>query len=205
EDRAPLDRAYADAMRELWKKYPDDPDVGALFAEALMDLRPWDQWTLSGEAQPGTDEIIATLEAVLKLNRDHPLANHLYIHALEPSPFPERADEAARRLPALQPGLGHNVHMASHIHIRRGHWEEAASTNLKAIEADRRYRVVFGSTGFFPWYAIHNRHMLAYVAMMSGQRELAMKHIRAMVAEVPAAFLKENAMVAEGFMAMPLE
>src|SRR5678816_2634276 len=83
EDRSGLDRAYADAMREVWKKYPNDPDVGALFAEAMMNLRPWDQWTPDGKAQPGTDEILATLDAVLKLNANHPLANHLYIHAVE--------------------------------------------------------------------------------------------------------------------------
>src|SRR5438045_1258104 len=81
EDRSGLDRAYADAMREVWKEYPKDPDVGALFAEAMMDVRPWDQWTSDGKAQPGTDEIIATLDAVLKVNPNHPLANHLYIHA----------------------------------------------------------------------------------------------------------------------------
>jgi hypothetical protein len=76
EDRSGLDRGYADAMREVWKKYPKDPDVGALFAEAMMNLRPWDQWTPDGKPQPGTDEIIATLDAVLKLNPNHPLANH---------------------------------------------------------------------------------------------------------------------------------
>lgn len=94
EDRSGLDRAYADAMREVWKKYPDDPDVGALFAEAMMNLRPWDQWTSDGKPQPGTDEIIATLDAVLELNPDHPLANHLYIHAVEASPH-----RSARSLP----------------------------------------------------------------------------------------------------------
>ena len=83
EDRSGLDRAYAEAMRELWKKYPKDPDVGALFAEAMMNLRPWDQWTPEGKPQPGTDEILATLDAVLKLNPNHPLANHLYIHAVD--------------------------------------------------------------------------------------------------------------------------
>src|ERR1044071_4108407 len=98
KDRSGLDRAYADAMREVWKKYPTDPDVGALFAEAMMNLRPWDQWMPDGKPQPGTDEIIATLNAVLKLNPDHPLANHLYIHAVEASPNPERAMAAADRL-----------------------------------------------------------------------------------------------------------
>ena len=115
EDRAPLDQAYADAMREVWKRFPNDVDVGALFAEAMMDLRPWNQWTVEGQPNPGTEEIIATLDAVLKLNPRHPFANHLYIHAVEASPHPERAEAAADRLRKLQPGLAHNVHMPSHI------------------------------------------------------------------------------------------
>jgi tetratricopeptide (TPR) repeat protein len=206
EDRSGLDRAYADAMREVWKQYPKDPDVGALFAEAMMDLRPWDQWTADGKAQPGTDEIIATLDAVLKVNPNHPLANHLYIHVVEASPNPERAIAAADRLRNLQPGLAHNVHMPSHIDIRIGQWLKAVDTNAKAVEADQRYRQIFGPPkGFLNVYIAHNRHMLAYAAMMTGQRELAMKHIRAMVAELPADFLSENALQAEGFVAMPLE
>jgi tetratricopeptide (TPR) repeat protein len=120
EDRSGLDRTYADAMREVWKKYPKDPDVGAFFAEAMMNLRPWDQWRPDGKPQPGTEEIIATLDAVLTLSPNHPLANHLYIHALEASPNPERATVAADRLRNLQPGLSHNVHMPSHIDIRTG-------------------------------------------------------------------------------------
>jgi len=206
EDRSGLDRAYADAMREVWKKYPKDPDVGALFAEAMMDLRPWDQWTPEGKPEPGTDEILATLDAVLKLNPNHPLANHLYIHAVEASPHPERANAAAERLRNLQPGLAHNVHMPSHIDIRTGRWLDAVDTNIKAVAADQNYQKVFGPPkGFLNVYVAHNRHMLAYAAMMTGQRDLAMKHIRAMVAGLPADFLKENAVQAEGFVAMPLE
>jgi tetratricopeptide (TPR) repeat protein len=206
EDRSGLDRAYADAMREVWKKYPKDPDVGALFAEAMMNLRPWDQWTPEGKPQPGTDEITATLDAVLKLNPNHPVANHLYIHAVEASPNPERAMAAADRLRNLQPGLAHNVHMPSHIDIRTGQWLKAVDTNAKAVEADQRYRKIFGPPkGFLNVYIAHNRHMLAYAAMMTGQRDLAMKHIRAMVAEMPSEFLTENALQAEGNVAMPLE
>jgi tetratricopeptide (TPR) repeat protein len=206
EDRSGLDRAYADAMREVWKKYPKDPDVGALFAEAMMNLRPWDQWTPEGKPQPGTDEIIATLDTVLELNPNHPLANHLYIHAVEASPNPERAMAAADRLRNLQPGLAHNVHMPSHIDIRTGQWLKAVDTNAKAVEADQRYRKIFGQPkGFLNVYIAHNRHMLAYAAMMTGQRDLAMKHIRAMVAEMPSEFLTENALQAEGNVAMPLE
>jgi tetratricopeptide (TPR) repeat protein len=206
EDRSGLDRAYADAMREVWEKYPKDPDVGALFAEAMMNLRPWDQWTPDGKPQPGTDEIISTLDAVLTLNPNHPLANHLYIHAVEASPNPERAMAAADRLRNLQPGLAHNVHMPSHIDIRTGQWLKAVDTNAKAVEADKRYRKIFGpAKGFLNVYIAHNRHMLAYAAMMTGQRDLAMKHIRAMVVELPAEFLKENALQAEGNVSMPLE
>jgi tetratricopeptide (TPR) repeat protein len=206
EDRSGLDRAYANAMREVWKKYPKDPDVGALFAEAMMNLRPWDQWTLEGKPQPGTDEIIATLDAVLKLNPDHPLANHLYIHAVEASPNPERAIAAADRLRNLQPGLAHNVHMPSHIDIRTGQWLKAVDTNVNAVEADKRYQKIFGPPkGFLNVYIAHNRGMLAYAAMMTGQRDLALKQIRAMVAEIPSDFLEENALQAEATVAMPLE
>ena len=206
EDRSGLDRAYADAMREVWKNFPKDPDAGTLFAEAMMDLRPWDQWTTEGKPQWGTDEIIAALDAVLKLNPNHQLANHLYIHAVEASPNPERAIAAADRLRDLQPGLAHNVHMPSRIDIRTGQWLKAVDTNAKAVEADQRYRKIFGpAKGFLNVYVAHNRHMLAYAAMMTGQRDLAMKHIRAMVAELPADFLRENALQVEGFVAMPLE
>ena len=206
QDRAPLDQAYADAMRMVWQKYPNDQDVGVFFAEAMMDLRPWNQWTPQGQPTPGTDEILATLDAVLKLNPRHPFANHLYIHANEASLHPERAMAAANRLRTLQPGVAHNVHMPSHIDIRCGRWHQAVDTNLRAIAADRRYRQIVGPpVGFINVYIAHNRHMLAYAAMMTGQRALAMKQIRAMVAETPSDFLKENATQAEGFVAMPLE
>jgi tetratricopeptide (TPR) repeat protein len=206
EDRKPLDEAYAAAMRDVWKQFPDDQDVGALFAESMMDLAPWNQWTLDGQPNPGTEEIVATLDAVLKLNPNHPFANHLYIHAVEASRNPEKADAAADRLRNLQPGLAHNVHMPSHIDIRRGRWHQAIATNEKAIVADKHYRKIVGPpTGLLPVYAAHNRHMLAYGALMTGQRELAMKNVRAMVAELPAKFVKESAAFADGFFAVPLE
>jgi tetratricopeptide (TPR) repeat protein len=206
ENRGPLDQAYADAMRRVWKAYPDDPDVGALFAESMMDLRPWDQWTHEGEPEPGTDEILATLDGVLQLNLNHPFANHLYIHAVEASPHPERALAAANRLRDLQPGIAHNVHMPSHIDIRIGHWDDAVTANLKAVEADRRYRAIVGEPkGLIVFYAAHNQHMLAYAAMMTGQRDLAIEHIRAMVTGMPEDEIKEYATVAEAFVAMPYE
>lgn len=206
EDRAPLDQAYAEAMRQVWRDFSDNADVGTLFAEAMMCLRPWDQWTPAGEEQPGTAEIIATLDAVLALNPNHPLANHLYIHAVEASPHPERADPAADRLRKLQPGLAHNVHMPSHIDVRRGRWQQAIDTNLKAIAADAAYRKLAGPPqGFHNLYPAHNRHMLTFAAMMTGQSALAMKHIRLMLKELPADFLKDYALFFEAYAAMPVE
>jgi tetratricopeptide (TPR) repeat protein len=206
EDRSPLDVAYAEAMRKVWQEFPDNADVGTFFAEAMMNLRPWDQWTPEGKEQPGTAEILATLDAVLRINVNHPLANHLYIHAVEASRHPERADAAADRLRNLQPGIAHNVHMPSHIDVRRGRWQAAIEANLKAVDADRRYRKLAGAPkGFLNMYAAHNRHMLAYAAMMTGQSQLALKHIRAMVKELPAEFLKEFASGVEGFAVQPME
>jgi tetratricopeptide (TPR) repeat protein len=207
EDRSPLDRAYAEALRKLWRKYPKDSDVGALFAEAMMTLRPWDLWKADGKPQPGTEEVIATLDAVLKLNANHPFANHLYIHTLEASLQPERATAAADRLRDLQPALAHNVHMPSHIDIRNGRWQEAITANVKAIEAARRMRARIGAPppGPIYLYNAHNHHMLAYAAMMTGQGELAIGHIRGMVAGLPADFLKIFALYADGYVAMPYE
>jgi len=207
EARGPLDQAYADAMREVWKRFPNDVDVGALFAEAMMDLRPWNQWTVDGQPNDGTEEIIATLDAVLKLKPRHPFANHLYIHAVEASPNPERADAAADRLRKLQPGLAHNVHMPSHIDIRRGRWHEAIAANVKAVEADKRYRKVTGNRplGLFPMYAAHNQHMLAYAALMTGQSKLAMRYVREMIKDLPSEFVRENATLVEAFGAVPME
>ena len=204
EDRKPLEGAYADAMRAVWKAYPKDADVGALFAESLADLRPWDLWTPDGRPQPGTEELVATLESVLVLDPKHPLANHLMIHAVEASPHPEKADGAADALRDLQPGLGHLVHMPSHIDVRRGRWQQAIDANAKAIEADRRYRARSPNQGFYRLYMAHNHHMLTYGAMMTGQSALALKTIREMADGIPLEFVKENPW-ADGFLAMPLE
>jgi tetratricopeptide (TPR) repeat protein len=205
EDRAPLDEAYAAAMRDVFRKYPADADIGALFAEALMDLRPWDLWTDDGKPQPGTDEVVNTLESVLAKSPNHPLALHLYIHAVEASPHPEKANSPADRLRNLQPGLGHLVHMPSHIDVRQGRWRESIAANQKAIEADRCYRRQSPEQGFYNVYMAHNHHMLAYSAMMCGQSKLSISAINEMASGIPENWLKENAAVADGFTAMPLE
>jgi tetratricopeptide (TPR) repeat protein len=204
-DRKPLDEAYAAAMRRVWQEHPTDADVGALCAEALMDLRPWDLWTASGQPQPGTDEIVATLEAVLTQDPNHPLGLHLYIHAIEASPQPERAIAPADRLRNLQTGLGHLVHMPSHVDVRTGRWAQAIEANARAIAADRRYRELSPQQGFYRIYMAHNHHMLAFAAMMNGQSELAIRAINEMVQEIPTSWVKENAILADGFLAMPLE
>jgi tetratricopeptide (TPR) repeat protein len=205
EDRKLLDEAYADAMRQVYRGHSDDSDIGALFAESMMDLRPWDLWTQDGQPQPGTGEIVDTLEAVLAKTPNHPLALHLYIHAVEASPNPERADAPADRLRNLQPGLGHLVHMPSHIDVRRGRWKQSIEANGRAIEADRRYRALSPEQGFYNIYMAHNHHMLAYSAMMCGQSQLAITAINDMAKGIPLEWVKENAALADGFTAMPLE
>ena len=161
------------------------PTWAALYAEALMDLRPWDLWTHDGQPQPGTDEIIRLLDSVLAKEPDHPLALHLYVHANEASPNPGRADSAADRLRDLEPGLAHLVHMPSHIDVRRGRWKEAERANEKAIAADENYRKIRPNQGFYRIYMLHNRHMLAFAAVMRGESGRAIRAIDEMIAAVP--------------------
>jgi tetratricopeptide (TPR) repeat protein len=171
----------------------------------MMDLRPWDLWTPDGKPQPGTEEVVATLEKVLALSPNHPLALHLYIHAVEASPDPGRADEEANRLRDLMPGLGHMVHMPSHIDVRRGRWSAAAVANDKAIVADHKYQANSPRQQFYRVYMAHNYHMLAFAAMMQGQSKRSIDAITAMATGMPAEWIKENAPLADGFTAMPLE
>lgn len=205
EDRRPLDEAFAKAMRDLWRKYPQDTDVGAWFAESMMDLWPWDLWTADGQPKQDTQEIVKTLETVLALQPDHPLALHLYIHAMEASPFPERSALAAHRLRDLQPGSGHLVHMPSHIDVRLGHWQRAIEANELAIKADATYRAKSPDQNFFRIYMAHNHHMLAFAAMMQGQDQRSTDAIHQMLKEIPEAWLEKNAMFVDGMFAMPYE
>jgi len=157
-------------------------------------------------AQPGTEEIVATLDAVLKLNINHPFANHLYIHAVEASQHPDKAVAAADRLRELQPGLAHNVHMPTHIDIRVGQWQKAIDWNAKAIDSAVAYHRISGPPkGLLIFYEAHNYHMLAYAALMTGQRDLAVTQIKAMVASLPDDFVKDFSPMIEGFGAMPDE
>jgi tetratricopeptide (TPR) repeat protein len=189
--QARFDKDYADAMRDVARQFPDDLDAAALFAEAMMDLRPWDLWTNDGKPQPGTGEILATLERVLAKDPSHPGANHYYIHALEASPHPEKALAAADRIAGLIPGAAHIVHMPSHIYARVGRWEDASEANRKAIAVDRSYLEKSGPLGFYFMYTAHNYQFLWSTALMEGRSAEALENARAMVAQVPVEMLHQ--------------
>lgn len=183
--RASLDKAYADAMRTLWRRYPQDPDAGALFAEALMDLRPWDLWTAEGKPKPGTEEIVTTLEAVLADHQDHPGACHFYIHAVEASPRPDRALPCADRLPGLMPGAGHLVHMPAHIYARVGKYHESALRNAEAARVDEHYLAGAHSSGnYADGYYSHNLHFLWSSLVMEGRSAESIAAAEALLARI---------------------
>lgn len=204
-DRSCLDRAYADAMRALWQADQGDADVATLFAESLMDLRPWDLWTIDGQPHEGTEEIVSVLERALTIAPDHPGANHLLIHAVEASADPARANTAAERLRTLVPASGHLVHMPSHIDVRTGRWALAAESNEAAIRVDAEYHRLSPRQGFYRLYMAHNHHFLSYVSMMEGRSERALSAAREMIAGVPPEFLKKDAALIDPYMGIELE
>jgi tetratricopeptide (TPR) repeat protein len=202
-DRKALDRAYADAMRQLARSQPDDLDASTLFAESLMDLRPWDLWSLDGQPRPETPEIVATLEAVLQKDPNHPGANHYYIHAIEASPEPEKGLPSAQRLRTLVPGAGHLVHMPAHVYMRTGRYADAADANRQAIAVDERYIGTMQPAGVYPMmYYPHNIHFLWAAATMDGRSSEAMDAARQVATKVPPGMAREMPMV-EYFMPTP--
>ena len=177
--RKGLDEAYVKAMRSVVQRFPEDDDAATLFAEALMDLRPWDFWKPDGRPQPGTDEIVTTLESVLARNPDHPGACHYYMHAIEASLQPELALPCAERLPGLMPGAGHLVHMPAHIYMRIGKYHEAVERNQQAAHVDERYLASQHPTGeYADGYYAHNLHFLWASLVMEGRNVEAMKAAR---------------------------
>jgi len=194
---------YSDAMREVVKKYPDDLDAAVLFAESLMMLRPWQLWTLDGEPAPGTPELVAILESVLKRNPDHPAANHFYIHAVEASPNLERAIPSAMRLMSLVPGAGHLVHMPGHIFLQTGDFELAAKTNVDAAAADKAFVDRTGATGVYPlMYWTHNVHFVSYARAQQGRYAEAKEAALQMVRQTGDADLQMQML--EAFLLYPL-
>ena len=178
EDRSALDKAYAEAMRAVHAKYPDDLDIATLYAESVMDTMPWDYYTKDGKPKPGMDDAIATLEGVLAQKHDHAGAAHYYIHAVEASE-PEKALAAADVLLDLVPGAGHLVHMPAHIYLRMGLYREATVSNELASRADEGYIAQCNAQGFYPaTYYPHNVHFLWYTNSMEGRSEYAIKAAR---------------------------
>jgi len=191
--RAKLDEAYAKAMRAVAAAYPEDADAATLFAEALMDLHPWNYWTPEGRPRPWAEEIVATLEGVLNRNPDHPGACHYYIHAVEASLDPGRALPCAMRLPDLMPGAGHLVHMPAHIYMRTGRYHEAAERNEHASAVDHDYLEHRHLTGIYPTnYYPHNRHFLWAVLIMEGRSADAIRVGRELAAAVPVEVLGKD-------------
>ena len=194
---------YRDAMREVVKNYPDDLDAATLFAESGMNLHPWGLWHQDGTPQEGTEEIVATLESVIKRDPDHLGALHYYIHAVEASNSPERALAAANRLAAQAPAAGHIVHMPAHIYIRTGDYAAAVKTNQEAAAADRAYLKSSGAQGIYPMmYYSHNLHFIAMCSAMIGDyaeahkaAEMLADHVGPAVKDMPAL---------EGFMTIPM-
>jgi tetratricopeptide (TPR) repeat protein len=185
-----LDRAYAAAMKDVSRRFPKDLDVATLSAEAQMDLRPWDLWSADGKPRPGTVEIVRALEAVLAKNPNHPGANHYYIHAVEASPKPERALDAAARLGGMMPGAGHIVHMPSHIYIRTGRYEEAAEANRRAIQSDASYVAGGGASHIYAMYVAHNHQFLWAAAQTLARSAEAIQAARDAVQSVPIEMLQ---------------
>jgi tetratricopeptide (TPR) repeat protein len=169
-DYAALGQKYSAAMRDLKNKYPEDLDAATLFAESMMNLHPWKLWTYDQKMEPGTEEIVTTLESVLRRDPTHLGANHYYIHAIEAGPNAAYALPSAARLGSLAPSAGHLVHMPSHIYYRTGDFEEAAKVNVAAANADRAYIERSKAQGIYPMmYYSHNIHFESFAQTMAGR------------------------------------
>src|SRR5256712_1454090 len=175
-DRKKSAEEYRDAMREVVKKYPDDLDAATLFAESGMNLHPWGLWHHDGSPEVGTEEVVSTLESVIRRDPNHMGAVHYYIHAVEASPNPERALAGANKLAAMAPAAGHLVHMPAHVYIRTGDYASAVKTNEDAAVVDRAYIKASGAQGLYPMmYYSHNLHFIAMCSAMNGDYADAQK------------------------------
>ena len=202
-DRRKSAEAYHDAMRHVVKQYPDDLDAATLFAESGMNLHPWGLWHPDGTPEAGTEEIVATLESVIRRDPNHMGAVHYYIHAVEASPNPERALAGANRLASLAPAAGHIVHMPAHVYIRTGDYEAAVKTNEKAADADRAYIKASGVMGIYPMmYYSHNLHFIAMCSAMDGNYAEAKQNADMLAAHVGPAV--KDMPPLEGFMTIPM-
>ncbi|MEZ5557961.1 MAG: hypothetical protein R3E86_05365 [Pseudomonadales bacterium] len=207
EDRSSLDQAYADAMRAVAAAYPDDPDVLALTAEALMDLHPWDFWLPDGTIQPWTAEITGLLETALAIDDNHPGAIHLYIHAVEQSQTPERAEPYADKLADITPAAGHLVHMPAHIYMRVGRYHDSTVNNMKATDADTAFVSACRSNSpiYLAGYVPHNWHFGWITAAIEGWRAQALDMAEGTAAQLTPELLRAPGMgVAQHFLMQPI-
>lgn len=184
--RPPLDRAYADAMIRVAERFPEDPDVQTLTADARMNTMPWDYWQKDGSLKPEAASIRAALERVIAAHPDHPGAHHYYIHLMEGSSTPEAAEASADRLAGLMPAAGHIVHMPAHIYLRVGRYADAAEANVRAIAADEDYLAQCQAQGLYPVsYYPHNLHFLWAAATFEGRSVVAIEAAREVASKVP--------------------
>ncbi len=203
EHRKLNDKLYAEAMREVHQRFPDDSDITMLYVESMMNIRPWDYWMADGHPQEGTEEIVALTEEVMRQNPKHPGALHFYIHLIELTNTPERAEKAADTLLTLMPGAGHMVHMPAHIYYRVGRYSDAMKSNQLAIAADEEYITECHAQGLYPMkYHPHNIHFLYFAATADGQSRIAIEAARKVAAKVNDEVLKEMPMMA-GFRVAP--
>src|SRR6266704_4419198 len=202
EDRKARDRAYADAMREVHLRFPEDQDIAMLYVESVMDLRPWGYWTRDGTPYERTAEIVALTEQIIARNPQHPGALHLYIHLMEAyAPF--KAEAAADRLQTLMPAAGHMVHMPAHIYQRVGRYADAARSNELAIAADEDYISQCRAQGLYPMaYYPHNLHFLWFASTAEGKSKLAIEAARKAASQVDDETLKAVPLLA-GFRVVP--
>ena len=202
-DRRQAAEAYHAAMREVVKQFPDDLDAATLFAESGMNIHPWGLWMVDGTPREGTEEIVATLESVIKRDPNHLGAIHYYIHSVEASKSPERALAGANRLAAMAPAAGHIVHMPAHVYIRTGDYAAAVKTNQEAAAVDQAYIKASGAQGIYPlMYYSHNLHFIAMCAAMNGDYDEAIKNAELLAAHV-APHVKDMPPL-EGFMTIPI-
>ena len=197
EDRRPRDAAYAEAMRKVHQRFPGDSDIAMLYVESVMDLRPWGYWQRDGVPHEGTADIVRLTERVLAQNPRHPGATHMYIHLMEATDTPEKAERAADTLLTLMPAAGHMVHMPAHIYQRVGRYADAIRSNQLAIAADEDYISQCRAQGLYPTgYYPHNIHFLWFAATFDGQARLAIESARTLASKIDDDTLKGSPMTA---------
>lgn len=196
-ERAALNRAYAEAMTDATRRFPDDPEIAVLSIDAIMNLAPWDYWEVDGKTPKGQiGEAIRTAEHVLVTHPDHPGAIHLYIHLTEASTTPERAEPYANRLAALMPGAGHLVHMGSHTFFRVGRYEDSTEANKAAVKADEAYLAQGKAEGIYPYaYYPHNIHFVIVSAHMTGDGKTALEYVQRLEGKIPDALAEKVGLV----------